>query len=100
MLENVINVAGDAPIDARRRDPTRDGRQYGRDGRLAPHAMRARSRADLRAEVEDETRPARLAADRGRLNSALMSGGAKVTWSPHTCAYNRKRSLFHYKSVY
>lgn len=23
-----------------------------------------------------------------------MSGGAKVTWSPHTCAYNRKRSLF------
>lgn len=32
--------------------------------------------------------------------TALMSGGAKVTWSPHTCAYNRKRSLFHYKSVY
>ena len=34
--------------------------------------------------------------DRSRSAAGSMSGGAKVTWSPHTCAYNRKRSLcFH-----
>lgn len=88
VLEDVV-VAGDAPIDARRRGLPREW--TAEDGR-----RNARSRADHRVLVQLNRRDSPIAS----AWTALMSGGAKVTWSPHTCAYNRKRSLFHYKSVY
>lgn len=88
VLEDVI-IAGDAPIDGRRRGLSRE--------RTAADGHRnARSRVDHRVLVQLIRRDSPIAS----AWTALMSGGAKVTWSPHTCAYNHKRSLFHYKSVY
>lgn len=92
VLEDVV-VAGDAPIDARR--STLEVSRAREDGQ-GQASQDARSRADRRVLVPLIRRDSPIAS----AWTALMSGGAKVTWSPHTCAYNRKRSLFHYKSVY
>lgn len=91
VLEDVV-VAGDAPFGARRRGLSRERTAKGNGPVVATR--------DLEPITECWAQFIRRDSPIASAWAALMSGGAKVTWSPHTCAYNRKQSLFHYKSVY
>lgn len=75
----------------------RDGRDDGTNSVRAQDLEPRSSSGSRRGRNSSARATRRRSRTHGR--RASMSGGAKVTWSPHTCAYNRKRSLFFITSL-